>query len=171
MPSLDDVKKQIKQLDGLESFLAHKEIKELPKILWENEEIVNLVQGFYNNGTGLLVATNRRLIFVDKGMLWGVKVEDFPYDKISSIQYETGLLMGEIDIFASGNRAEIKNIAKAKVRPFAESVRSRISGAAVSKPAEETSNKYAQLEKLAELKEKGILSEKEFEAEKAKLLS
>lgn len=170
MPTIDNIKKQIKNLDGLESFLARKEIKELPKILWEDEEIVNLVQGFYNNGTGLLIATNRRLIFVDKGMLWGVKVEDFPYDKISSIQYETGILMGEIDIFASGNRAEIKKITKAKVRPFAESVRARISGASTPKKQTEE-DKYSKLEKLAELKEKGILSEKEFEAEKKKLLS
>jgi hypothetical protein len=170
MPSIEDVKKQIKNLDGLESFLAHKEIKELPKILWEDEAIVNLVQGFYNNGTGLLVATNKRLIFVDKGMLWGVKVEDFPYDKISSIQYETGIFMGEIDIFASGNKAEIKNITKAKVRPFAESIRARISGAPSSNQKTEGEDKYSKLEKLAELKEKGILSEKEFEEEKKKLL-
>lgn len=170
MPSLDDVKKQIKNLDGLESFLAHKEIKELPKILWEDEKIENLVQGFYNNGTGLLVATNHRLIFVDKGLLFGVKVEDFPYDRISSIQYETGLFLGEIDIFASGNRAEIKNIMKAKVRPFAEAVRARISGGGKKSSTAQEDDVYTKLEKLAALKEKGIISEKEFLAEKKKLL-
>jgi hypothetical protein len=56
---------------------------ELPSILWKDEHIERLVQGSYGGGTGLLVSTNKRLVFVDKGMT-KLKVEDFPYDKISS---------------------------------------------------------------------------------------
>jgi hypothetical protein len=37
-------------------------------------------------------------------------------------------------------------------------------------PVEEGPDKYAQLAQLAELKEKGVLSEAEFEVEKAKVL-
>ena len=37
-----------------------------------------------------------------KGFIFGLKVEDFPYDKISSIQYETGLIFGKLTIFTSG---------------------------------------------------------------------
>ena len=106
--------------------MGRKEIKELPSILWEDENIERLVQGFYNGGLGILVATNKRLIFVDKGLVYGLKVEDFPYDKITSIQYKTGLLMGEITIFASGNKADISNIEKKQTRTFAEYTRARI---------------------------------------------
>ena len=65
MPTLEDVKTQIKSIDGISKFLGFKEIKELPNILWENENIENMISGTYNNGSGILVATNSRLIFVD----------------------------------------------------------------------------------------------------------
>ena len=56
----------------------------------------------------------------------GLKVEDFPYDKISSIQYSKGLLLGEISIYTSGNKAKIDNVDKAYCAQFCEQVRARI---------------------------------------------
>ena len=83
------------------------EIKELPLILWENELPEKLITGTYNNGRGMLVATNRRLIFIDKGMV-SLKVEDFSYDKISSIESKTGMVFGSLTIYASGKQREVR---------------------------------------------------------------
>lgn len=66
---------------------GRKEIAELPAIIPEGEYIFGLVQGVYNGGQGILVATDRRLLFVDKGMFYGLKVEDFGLDKVTSIQF------------------------------------------------------------------------------------
>lgn len=177
MPTLEDVKKQISSLDGTSMLLGRKEIKELPKILWEDEQIEQIIQGVYNNSMGILVATNKRLVFVDKGIIFGLKVEDFPYDKITSIQYQTGIIFGEITIFASGNRAEIKNMEKGRTRTFAEFVRARItqpsSNASIKDNNSNSSNEETikQLERLATLKEKGILTEDEFNEQKKKILN
>ncbi len=169
---LSEIKLQIQKLkiDNISNFLARKEINELPNILADNEFIDHIVQGTYNDGQGILVSTNRRLIFIDKGFLYGLKVEDFPLDKISSIQYETGLLLGNIKIHTSGNYAKIDNIEKVSARNFAEFVRNKL-----SQPKESTSqnlqpNILDQLEKLAKLKENGIISEEEFNENKKKLL-
>ena len=177
MPTLKEIKKQIQHLDGLQQFLGRREIKELPRILWENECLENIIQGTYKDGNGVLVATNKRLIFVDKGFVVGLKVEDFPYDKISSIQYETGILMGTLVIFASGNKAEIKKVAKKNLRGFAEWVRARISAPqpSVAVPNESQTHAtqedtIAQLERLAKLREQGVLDEKEFQEQKNKIL-
>ncbi|KIA97507.1 hypothetical protein OA88_21210 [Flavobacterium sp. JRM] len=164
------MKKQIQELklSNASSLLGRKEIGELPEILAQNEIIDNIAQGTYNNGLGILVSTNRRLLFIDKGMLYGLKVEDFALDKISSIQYETGLLLGAIKIHASGNIAKIENIEKSTARSFSEFVRDKI-----SQPKETTTsepNILDQLEKLAKLKENGILSEEEFNDQKKKFL-
>lgn len=178
MPTLEEIKSQIKNLDGFESFLGRKEIKELPNILWEDEKLENIIQGTYNNGNGILVGTNKRLIFVDKGLIFGLKVEDFQYDKISSIQYETGLIFGKIIIFTSGNKAVIENVIKGKVRVFGEWVRAKISNQNQTKTSQnklqtnlnEDANIIDQLEKLANLKERGILTDEEFIIQKKKLL-
>lgn len=175
VPTLDEIKSQIQTIDGASKFFGFKEIKQLPDILWEDELIEKLVQGFYNTGQGILVATNKRLIFVDKGLIYGLRVEDFPYDKITSIQYKTGLLFGEIKIFASGNKADITQINKQQTRDFAEYVRARISSvkehASAPAPVQTSSGDViTQLERLAELKEQGFLSEEEFLAQKKKIL-
>jgi len=89
-PKLQRILDQVKRLPSGSLFLTKKEIRELPNILSDNEEVVDLVPGFYSGGNGILVATPKRLVFVDKGMLYGLKVEDFPLDKVTSIQCETG---------------------------------------------------------------------------------
>lgn len=134
MPTLEEIQKQIAAIEGGSRFMPRKEVRELPSVLAADERVEQLAPGFYNGGIGLLVATNRRLIFVDKGLLYGLRVEDFHYDRISSIQYKTGLLLGEITIFSSGNRAEIGQVEKSVVRQFGEYVRAKI-GSPAPRPA------------------------------------
>lgn len=167
------IEKVIKNLSGGEKWLGRGEIKALPSILWEDELPEKIIQGTYNNGSGILVATNKRLVFVDKGIM-SLKVEDFPYDKITSIQYSTGMLMGGIDIYASGNKAEIKNVAKDQVKPFAEYVRARITGASthasvpVSPQADDPVKK---LKQIKEMLDAGLINQTEYDSKKTELLS
>ena len=163
-------------IDNAFQILKRKEIREIPRILADNEKLDNIVQGIYNKGIGILISTNRRLVFIDKGLLYGLKVEDFPLDKITSIQYETGLLMGKLKIHTSGNIAVIDNVEKGSVRKFAEFVRDKIE----NKTSENNSNQVTdnkepdimdKLEKLGKLRDNGILTEEEFNEQKVKLLS
>lgn len=152
-----------------------REIQEIAKILWEDEDIEDCIPGNYENGFGLLAATNKRLIFIDK-KLFGVRIEDFSYEKITSIQYHSGLLMGELTIYASGNKATIKHLEKASGAKFSDFVRARISAPAahasssVAIKNEPDRDPYAEVEKLASLMEKGIVTEEEFQKKKKQLL-
>ena len=103
------------------------EIKELPSILWEDEIIQHAIYAWRKpGGNGLLFATNKRLLFVDKGKIYGLSVEDFGYDKITSIRYSTGLLSGKIIVFAEGNKTEFGDVDKDAARNFSEFVRTLI---------------------------------------------
>lgn len=178
MPTLTEVELQIKSVDNGSKYFGKREIKELPNILWEDEKIEKLVQGLYEGSNGILVATNKRLIFVDKGVFWGLRVEDFPYDKITSIQYETGMILGKIIIFASGNKAAIENINKNIARNFADYVRARISSVKEHASLPKESPTYNtdsdkilnQLERLSKLHISGDLTDDEFSVAKKKLL-
>jgi len=170
---LEEIKSEIQnlKLDNISTVFGRKEINELPQILAPTEQIDNIIQGTYNNGQGILFSTNRRLLFVDKGVFYGLKVEDFPLDKISSIQYETGLLLGKVKVHTSGNIATIDNIGKESARKFAEFVRNKISHHKEFQPQNTPQTDIlGQLEKLATFKENGILSEEEFVEQKKKLL-
>ncbi len=141
----DRIQAQAKRLPNASTLLARKEFRELPSVLWDDEDVEDMVIGFYDRadsvnpadvsgGMGVLVRTNRRLVFVDKGMFYGLKVEDFPLDKISSIQYEIGMLHGKITIFTSGNKAVISCVDKSSVGPFAEGVRVKIATTTAKPP-------------------------------------
>lgn len=178
MPSADQIAAQIGRTSHGQKVLtgARREITALQDILSENENIDDVITGTYSGGTGLLVATDRRLVFVDKGVLGGLKVEDFAYDRITSIQYGKGMMIfGSLTIFAAGNRAEISNVPKDRVQAFAEAVRARIASPPAPAPSAQaqapaSTDITGQLERLASLRDRGILTETEFKDQKRKLL-
>ena len=168
----------LRKIDGVDKWMTRGEIKELPSILWGNELPEKLITGTYNNGKGMLVATNRRLIFIDKG-IFSLKVEDFSYDKISSIESKTGIMFGSLTIYASGNKEKFEYADKGLLRGFADFLRAKIStqksqSSLVPTPAENPSSTLSvadELEKLAGLRDRGIITNEEFSAQKAKLLA
>ena len=93
-----------KKLSGSIRWLVNKELKKLPKLLAEAEDVISLGQGLYDGKNGLVVLTSRRVLFVEEGMFRS-RLEDFPFDKISSVQTEKGFINGKLIIYASGNKA------------------------------------------------------------------
>ena len=154
-------------------FLAKREINELPNILWEDEIVERLITGIYDEGLGVLAATNRRLIFIDKGLFGKLKIEDFTYDKISTIESSTGIVSGELTVYASGNRETIKGVYKDTCQDFAAHLRNKL-----NRPSEQSTAPSAvavgvadELVKLAALRDSGVLTQEEFDQQKKRLLS
>ncbi len=112
-------------LDGSE-FKGHwgrSEIKELPHILGEGEVIRHAVYAKRESGgNGLLLATDSRLLFVDKGMLYGLTVQEFPYGAISSVRYNTGLVMGKVFLVAEGYTVFFEQVDNEMAKSFCEFV-------------------------------------------------
>lgn len=169
---LDEIKEELKKLDISPTIFARKEIRELPDILSPDERIVYLVEGRnkLNNHHIILVATDRRLIFVDKEFMYGLKVEDFSYSKISSIQYETEFLLASIDIQVTDDVVEIDGVGKYHAKLFCEKVRDFMSRPEQHFQSKSEPSILDQLEQLGRLKESGVLSEEEFLDQKKKLM-
>lgn len=175
MSTYEDIEARFKHLNAAQKLLIRKEMKALPDILWEDEILEQAVQGIYERRNGILCATNKRLLFVEKGVLSGLKVEDFPYDKITSIQYHTGFVFGTIKLYASGNTASMSQIEKESAKQFSDYVRARITkksehAAVTPNTDDDLTNRLDALERLAKLKEQGILTEDEFQAQKQAIL-
>ena len=151
---------------------AGKEIKKLLEHLHEGETVHTMLMGSYGRGQGLLVLTDRRLLFVKEGAM-SRKSEDFPFEKVNSLQWSSGLAMGTIIIFAAGNKAEIKNVDKTAGKELADLVRQRIASpsAPTGASAAPSIDVADQLRKLGELRDAGILTDEEFTAKKAENLS
>lgn len=195
MPTLEEVKAQIKALPHRYIFYTKKEIKYLPNILTDDETILALTSGYHGKTTVLLVCTNRRLLFIDKGMIFGLKVKQLNLDRIQSIDSSYVIFFGSIRIWDGAASYQISLILKESIDPFVKAVRDAIQhyravalrdatgGRPV--PPQPTSQPAAQfhqapqaqqvdmleqLERLGRLRNEGILTEEEFEMQKRKLL-
>jgi hypothetical protein len=85
------------------------EIRELQHILMDNEEIIAGAQGRYFGGFALLVATDRRLLLIDKKIPY-LSVEDVRYDMISEINYSARLYDATIGIFTVNKQHKFTSI-------------------------------------------------------------
>ena len=121
-PDIQSAKDRISTCMG-----AGREFKKLESYLWEGEVVDSVCVGQYGRGTGLLVLTNSRLLFLVDGMT-GSTFEDFPLSKITSVQWSSGFVQGTLTVYASGNKAEINNVAKPDGPPLADKVRRSLPG-------------------------------------------
>lgn len=126
MPTLAEVKAQIKALPHKYIFYTKREINYLPQILSNDEQIVALTSGFHGNTTVLLVCTNRRLLFIDKGMFFGLKVKQLNLDRIQSLDSSYVILFGSIRIWDGAAAYEIGMILKDSIDPFIRATRDAI---------------------------------------------
>lgn len=178
---VEDLKEVIKKINPTISTSLYPEIKELIGLLMIDETIEKVESGYLeyidkkkeNTGKGLIVATNYRLIFIYKPLIgFGVKMEDYAYNKITTISLDTGFLKSKIKVTCSGNTALINLLSGAK--ELSEFVRQKTLQKPIVSHAQKNPNTgngiLEQIEKLSSMKEKGILTIEEFETQKQKLL-
>lgn len=187
MPTLEQINQQIKSLPHKYIFYTRKEIRYLPKVMNENEQILALTSGFMDNQTWLLVCTNRRILFLNRGMFFGLKQLQMNLDRIQAIDSGFGIAFGNIRVWDGAASMNVNLILKSTVAPFVKTVQDAMDRykrlmvhelAATATNAHNTAS-YAgsisqnamigELERLAKLKADGHLSEQEYAAAKAKL--
>lgn len=184
--SKDELAKEFKRLAkeiGDTPLGVKKEFYHLPQILSNDELPISIVSGMMDGNTWLITLTNKRVIFLDKGMVFGLKQLDVNLDDIVSVGGKTGILMGDIIVSTSGQNYKISNVVKATVIPFTNLVNkakedkkshsnNKVDHNQEIKQMASTNDDFiSKLERLAVLKEKGILSDEEFLSQKEKILN
>lgn len=183
----------------------YREIERIKEMLNPNEEVIMVAQqsrilpgGSYIT-PNIIYATNRRIIMRDPYML-GIKenIVDIPYDVITSVKLEKGLLSSTIRFEApalvgskrlgmvhgivdgeTDNEGVIQAIPKRKAEDLVQVIRSGMYGYRSSE-IQGTSNQQSnnnvassvadELTKFAKLREQGMLTAEEFERIKKDLL-
>ena len=158
---------------GDDQFFTKKELNYLPEILSDGEQILAFTSGLMDGNTWLLTLTDRRIIFLDKGIIYGLSQAIIDLDKVNSISFKTGLFFAEIVVTDGAVQRKIENVWKKTAKAFTNKVQAAIEARKQTKP--NTSGKdlttVEQLEKLANLKEKGIITQEEFDKQKIILLA
>lgn len=99
MVHLSIIEARLNKLNVKPSRWYKPELKELQDILMDNEDILALVPGRYFGGYALLVATDLRLLLIDKRTFF-LSLEDIRYDMISEVDFNSRLLDCTVQIFS-----------------------------------------------------------------------
>lgn len=146
---------------------SRREIKKLADHLHDGEAVQEMAGGRYGGGTGLLVLTSERIIFLREGWI-GAAHEDFMLHRVTSVGFKSSFGTGNITIHASGNTVEIESVISNDGKRFAAAARE-----VLSQPVESANTRddpLEQLKKLGELRDSGVISPDEFEQKKIDLL-
>jgi hypothetical protein len=115
------------KLDSGTRWLLRREIGNLAQLLPAGEKIVHMAQGRHEGATGLIVATDYRVLFVEQGIAHS-RVEDYPYVEIRAIQVDVSVVASELKISRLDDEVTISRVyPKDRTLEIADYVRTRTS--------------------------------------------
>lgn len=118
MVSVLEVERQLKRIGVSFRFWGKAELRELPKILMEGEQIQGCINGRYEGGFAMVCATDQRLLLIDKKPMF-LTLTDLRYDMISEVDYGYQMLNASIHVctpnktfaFQAWRQKELRDIA------------------------------------------------------------
>ncbi|MGH7142079.1 MAG: PH domain-containing protein [Candidatus Saccharimonadales bacterium] len=116
MISRSTLDKQLKLIHFNGHSWGRSEVQELCNVLTPDEEIDECVNGYYEAGFALLVATKDRLLLIDKKPLNYVTVQDMRFDMINEFDYNHRLIGAEISICAGSKTLHFRSFNKIRLR-------------------------------------------------------
>lgn len=143
------------------------EIIHLKRTLSKKEQIESMIYGIHKASFVLMVATDKHLHFIDKGWFHS-RVEDYQYQHIESVEYDTSLLAGMVRLQAAQGMIDLRFAPNRFIGKFVSTVESHMNEHRNYGAEKSDVN---QLERLAQLHKSGDLTDEEFRAEKAKIIS
>lgn len=160
---------QIKALGDFHQWFGRKEVKHLAKVMNEGEVLRALTSGVYEGHTWLVAVTTHRMLFLDK-RLFGLKQTELQLDQIIAVVHRTGVLSGKLLMATTAGQKDVK-LPKAVTEKIAGILSALVRGAQGPSSGSASQDIANQLERLAALMERGLLTREEFTVQKAKLLS
>jgi len=125
MVTLRQVEEQLERLGCNFKFVGRAEIRELPAILFPEEQIAGAVNGRYTGGGALLVITNMRLLLIDRKPFF-LTIEDIRFDMIAEIDFNGRLLNGSIVIITPAGRLVFISIGQQRLRTMASYLQKKV---------------------------------------------
>lgn len=174
---LETIQQQLKDAGVTDTFGTKKEIKALPDMLFDDEIIQYATSGFVDGNTVLMVCTNTRILFVDKGLVFGIKSTEIPLNMVNGVSYSKGLILGSIAIVNGAVTTKIEQVNKntapimvEKIKQATAMLQQANQQPATPAPASEQPDLVEQLRGLKVLVDEGVLTQEEFDAKKKQVL-
>ncbi len=118
MANLLEVRQQLHSAGFKNKYWGWSAIRQLPMILEADEEIERVVTGIYSDGHAVVLATNKRMIILDKKPM-SFRAEDIHYEMVSEVEHYLGPLAAKLRIHCLSKSFEFSSLRHQIVQSFA----------------------------------------------------
>lgn len=125
MVEASEVSRQLKRLKVNFQFWCRGEIRELPRVLFEGEQLEHVIMGRYEAGFALFCATDRRVLLIDKKPFY-LTIEDVRYDMISDVQYNHRLIDATVRLGTVHKTISFTGYNHNKLRDFTNYIQQQV---------------------------------------------
>jgi hypothetical protein len=139
--------------------------------LTDAETVRYVVLATHERGGGLLVLTDVRLLFFLRRVM--TPTLDLRLGRISSVTSSSGFSTGEVVLEVGKDVVAVSRIIRVDLEPLAHAIRQAVVAAPAEPEGAESgsaTDPFEAIEKLAHLRDTGVLTEAEFAAKKQELL-
>lgn len=119
------VRKQLKAIDADKLFWGQFELAELPKIMLPDEIIEFVQHGHYDGGFATLVATNHRLLLIDKKPFF-LTVIDLRYDMVAEVDYGHQIIGATMHVQSFNKDFKFQSLNKTNLRQMASFIQHKV---------------------------------------------
>lgn len=125
MIDLFRVERQLVSVGFKNKFFGRPEVKELCNILSPNEVIKHAVMGHYQGGFAIIVATDYRVLLIDK-KVWFLTLEDVRYDMVAEVDFCSRLLDATISVVTFNKTLVFNSWHKQSLRQLSKYIQQRV---------------------------------------------
>ena len=150
---------------GDAGLLGWRELRQLPKVLAEREALLSFTAGALAGRKWLVALTDRRLLFLSKGLLSRLQQTSIDLGKVQAVSSHLGIFSGKLVIEELGTQRVVDRVRKKTVIAFSSRMRDAIEARriAVRRPQSlgggtGVEDVVVRLERLAALVDQGILT-------------
>ncbi len=120
-----EVKKQIHQAGFKNNYWGWSAIRQLPMILGNDENVERIATGMYSDGHAVIVATNKRMIILDKKPM-SFRAEDIHYEMVVEVEHYIGPFAAKLRIHCMSKSLEFTSLRAEAIQAFAIHVDQKI---------------------------------------------
>ena len=125
MVALETVDAQLAKVGMRNRYFGRPEVRELCHIMAPGEVIQHAVNGQYEGGFAMLVATDRRILLIDKKP-WFLTMEDIRYDMVSEVDYYGRLMDASVTIVTVNKKLTFKGWRQERLRSMVQYIQHRV---------------------------------------------
>ncbi len=125
MKALAEIELQLSRVGIHNRLWQRAEVIELKDVLSHDEQITNAVNGRYDGGFCLLVATDRRLLLIDK-KIWYLSMEDVRFDMIAELDYCARLMDATLSVRTLNKILRFTSFSKKQLRSLTSYLQERV---------------------------------------------